>query len=71
MQRPAAIGLRTDEIRTELWFDDRCPGGAGVTIPVALQPQDLCCSPEVQSWMSDQAVALGGGGGRTAPPLQQ
>ena len=24
-QRPAAIGLRTDEIRTELWFDDELP----------------------------------------------
>ena len=28
-QRPAAIGLRTDEIRTELWFGDELPSHEG------------------------------------------
>jgi uncharacterized protein (TIGR03032 family) len=37
VQRPAAIGLRTDEIRTELWFDDDLPrveGAPGATVGI-------------------------------------
>ena len=34
VRHPAAVGLRTDEIRTELWFEDDLPlsGGAAVGI---------------------------------------
>jgi uncharacterized protein (TIGR03032 family) len=33
-RRPAAIGLRTDEIRTELWFDDQLPLGENGAVGV-------------------------------------
>ena len=73
-QRPAAIGLRTDEIRTELWFDDQLPlakgaaVGSGAPEPVVdvhtLHRHDLRCSPGAARVAGRRDRVVGRRGGR-------